>query len=170
MPNVSIHLADTEADFDAARALCYAWIDWQLKTLPEHKDEILRKFEPTKYAETVDNLHKIHARPKGGILLAGLDEQPVGCVMYLEMEPDVAEVRRLFVDEAGRGHGLGAALLTRMFEQMRTDGYTKVRFSSARFLTHARKLYEKVGFADIQHPAGFPDHLKQIAYFMERPL
>ncbi|MGR3660058.1 MAG: GNAT family N-acetyltransferase [Paracoccaceae bacterium] len=170
MPEVSVHLADTEADFDAARALCYAWVDWQLKALPEHKDEILRVFEPTEYAKTVDNLHKIHARPKGGILLACLDEQPVGCVMYLEMEPDTAEVKRLFVDDAGRGHGLGATLLAEMFEQMRTDGYSKVRFSSARFLTHARGLYEKVGFSDIEHPADFPDHLKQIVYFMERAL
>jgi GNAT superfamily N-acetyltransferase len=90
--------------------------------------------------------------------------------MYHELEPGIAEIKRLFVDEAGRGYGLGVILLTTMFEQQRQDGYSVVRFNSAQFLTNARSLYEKVGFADIKHPPGFPDHLKKIVYFMERPL
>ena len=170
MTTTSIHLAETDADFDAARTLCHTWVDWQLKTFPELKTAILKYFEPVAYGRIVDELHNIHARPKGGILLASLDGNPVGCVMFVEMEPGIAEIKRLFVDEAGRGHGLGAALLTAMFKQMRTDGYSAVRFESANFLSHALQLYEKVGFTEIPPPAGFPEYLKDIAYFMERPL
>jgi GNAT superfamily N-acetyltransferase len=79
-------------------------------------------------------------------------------------------VKRLFVDESGRGHGLGRALLKEMFERMRDDGYVTVRFSSARFLAHARELYESVGFTDIAQPDDFPEALREIVYFMERQI
>ena len=70
----------------------------------------------------------------------------------------------------GRGHGIGRRLLHAMFDQMRADGYDTVRFSSARFLSHAEALYRSVGFHDAPHPPGFPEHLKSFVYFMERPL
>ncbi len=86
--------------------------------------------------------------------------------MYDQMEPNVAEVHRLFVTEQGRGSGVGRALLEEMFIQMRLDGYTAVRFSSARFLTHARQLYESLNFVEIPAPQGAPSYV----YFMERNL
>lgn len=104
------------------------------------------------------------------MLLAELDGHPAGCVMYHAMEPGVAEIKRLFANESGRGRGLGRLLLEQMFVAMMTDGYQTVRFSSARFLTDARRLYESVGFYDIAQPEGFPDSFRDFAYFMERPL
>lgn len=170
MPNQSIRQAETYEDFDAARTLSRSWAEWQLKTFPEWRREILWAFDPEAYARTVADLPVIHARPKGAILLAELDGLAVGCVMYDEMESGVAEIKRLFVDESGRGRGFGRALLEAMFVAMRRDGYSIVRFSSARFLTHARKLYVSVGFQDIPHPPGFPDGAKEFVYFMEQPL
>lgn len=169
MPAAGTRRAATEADFDAARALCRHWVDWQLKAFPEMREEILRVFEPVAYARTLADLPRIHAAPGGGVLLADLDGQPVGCVMYREMEPGVAEIKRLFVAEAARGHGLGRALIDALLDAARRDGYRIVRFSSARFLPHARALYESVGFVDIPHPDGFPDEMREIVYFMERP-
>ena len=111
----------------------------------------------------------IHARPRGAILLAALGDRPVGCVMYHPHDadmPGMAEIKRLFVRSDGRGHGVGRALLDAMFAAMRADGYDRVRFASARFLTHARRLYEDAGFADIPSLPGTPD----VAYWMERAL
>lgn len=170
MPRTTIRMAETDADFDAARALSLTWAKSHLEDFPEFKHLIEKVFDPVVYGETVANLHFIHARPKGGILLAELDNNPVGCVMYHEMEPGVAEIKRLFVDQRGRGHGLGQALLTTMFKQMAADSYSTVRFSSAKFLTHARKLYESVGFSDIPQPDTLPEFLRDFVYFMERPL
>lgn len=170
MPNITIGRASTEGDFAAARMLCQAWVDWQLRSFPHLRDTILIAFEPEAYARTMADLPILHARPDGAILLARLDGAPVGCVMYYEMEPGVAEIKRLFVDEAGRGHGLGRALLLSMMDLMRADGYATVRFSAARFLLHARGLYESLGFKDIPPPDSFPASLRDIVYFMEQPL
>lgn len=170
MPEISIRRAQTDDDVEAVRSLCRVWPEWQLKVYPDLRDVILQKFEPVAYARLLADLPQIHARPRGAMLLAHLDGRPVGCVMHEEMAPGVAEVKRLFVDEHGRGHGLGRALLHQMFAQMRGDGYETARFSSARFLTHARWLYESVGFIDIAQPEGFPAALRDLVYFMERPL
>jgi len=170
MTRTKVFLAETEADFTAARALGFEWAKTHLEDFPEHQDIIERVFDPEAYRETMENLHIIHARPKGAVLLAELDGRPVGCVMYQEMEPGVAEIKRLFVNPGGRGHRLGHALLNKMLSQMKADQYARVRFSSAKFLNHARALYESAGFADIPQPEGFPDYLRDFVYFMERPL
>ena len=95
MPEVSVRMAEGPADFEAARTLCREWVDWQLRTFPERRDVILKVFEPEAYARTLAALPEIHARPLGGILLADIDGRSVGCVMYLEQAPGVAEIKRL---------------------------------------------------------------------------
>ena len=167
---VSIIIASSEVDFEAARDLCRDWVKWQVKAFPEKKDIILKAFEPVEYANTLTNLSTIHARPKGAILLATLNKKYVGCVMYHELIPKTAEIKRLFVRESARGHGVGHLLLTEMFEFMKNDGYERTQFNSARFLTHARHLYEKAGFQEIPLPKETPKEMAEIVYFMERDL
>lgn len=165
-PNLTIRAAESEDDLDAVRALCRRFVDWQLEAVPDRSDDIHSYFEPEAFARTLAELPLIHARPKGAILLARLDGQPVGCVMYREFETGIAEIKRLFVDESGRGHGIGRALLTDMFGRMRGDGYDAVKFYSANFLTHARQLYESLGFTEIPTEPGTSGYV----YAMERPL
>jgi predicted N-acetyltransferase YhbS len=130
--NTRILIAETEDDFAAARVLGFEWARSNLIDFPEHQDIIEKYFDPGVYRETMENLHIIHARLKGAVLLAELEGRPVGCVMYQEMEAGVAEVKRLFVDRSARGHGLGQALLTEMLKRMKADQYATVRFSSAK--------------------------------------
>lgn len=170
MPEIVIRRAETQAGFDAARALSFEWARNHSAEFPQYRKIVETEFEPETYRETVANLHIQHARPEGAILLAELDGQPVGCVMYKKWEPGVAEVKRLFVDENGRGHGLGRALLDQMFHEMVADGYTRAIFSSVRFLTHARALYESAGFSEIPQPVELPEHLRDAVYFMDRAL
>ncbi|PRY22505.1 ribosomal protein S18 acetylase RimI-like enzyme [Aliiruegeria haliotis] len=170
MAKTCIFLAETEEDFASARALGFEWARTHLEEFPEHADIIVKVFDPEAYRKTMEELHILHARPKGAVLLAKLDGRPAGCVMYQPMAPGVAEIKRLFVDPAARGHGLGLALLTEMLRRMKDDGYTTARFSSAVFLLHARALYESVGFVDIPQPPDLPGYLRDHVYFMERPL
>ena len=171
MAEVSIRLAETSEDFENARALCSAWLDWHWKNYPDDwpmgPDHPM---DPENFQKVVDELPTHHARPGGGILVAYLSGEPAGCVMYHKATADMAEFKRMFVAENGRGHGLGRQLLDRMFEQMIADGYRKVFFSSASFLTHARAMYEKAGFIPMPHPDGFPDDWRKRVYFMQREL
>ena len=171
LANVSIRIAEDAGDFEVARTLCQEWLDWHWRhypddwpTGPDHP------MDPKKFEAIVQDLPSLHQRPRGGILIGSVDGQAVGCVMYHEAEADVAEFKRMFVSENGRGHGLGGLMLEAMFEKLVADGYRKVFFSSATFLTHARAMYEAAGFVSISHPAGFPDEWRDRVYFMERSL
>jgi GNAT superfamily N-acetyltransferase len=166
MSRIQIYRAANDHDFEDAQALCRECVTWQLETYPEQKEIIAGKFLSGDYERTVANLAEIHAAPGGAVILCKLDGETCGCVMHDRMDPQVAEVHRLFVSEGGRGHGIGGALLEEMFSLMRAAGYSKARFSSARFLEHARDLYEKMGFHEVPAPKDAPPHI----YFMEREL
>lgn len=170
MTVITIRMAETEADFVAARGLCREWLDWHWQAFPADGPRDGNPLDPVTFQGVIDNLQQIHARPGGAILLAEVDERAVGCVMYHALEPGIAEIKRLFVSDSGRGHGLGKRLLLQKFDAMTADGCQTVIFLSARFLTHARRLYESVGFHDIPHPDDFPDNLRSFVYFMQRPL
>ncbi len=101
-----------------------------------------------------------YSNAKGGELyIAMLNDAPVGCVAYYKFAPDIAEIKRLFVQPGAQGHGLGRRLMQAAIDGARKDGYAHVYLDSVARLKAARKLYEALGFSDIhnynQHP--FPD-------------
>lgn len=170
MAEISVRLVEDEGDLEAARALCREWLDWHWAHYPADWPVEGNPMERGRFEAILGDLPALHARPRGGILLARLDGRPVGCVMYAEAAPGVAEFNRMFVSEGARGHGLGRRMLDAMFARMRSDGYDRVVFSSAAFLTHAREMYRAAGFRDAPPPEGFPEDWRGRVYFMERAL
>jgi GNAT superfamily N-acetyltransferase len=156
VPDITIVLAKTETEIDAVRDLCRQWPEWLLETFPENEEGIRKRFYPGAYEDTLAALPKIHARPKGAMFLATLDGAPAGCVMHCENESGQAEFNRMFVATFARGHRLGERLMVAMLAQMKSDGYRTVVFNSARFLEHARRMYERLGFRDSPVPPGRP--------------
>ena len=171
MAEIIVRLASDKHDFDAARTLCLEWLDWHWKNYPADwpRDDD-HPMNPQRFKAALEALPDLYKRPLGGVLIASVDGKPAGCVMYGEASTGVAEFNRMFVSVSGRGHGLGRKILNRMVEQMIADGYTRVFFSSATFLTHARAMYEAAGFALMPQPKGFPKKLRDKVYFMERLL
>lgn len=158
MPDITISLVETEAQIDAVRDLCRQWPEWLIETFPENEKNIRSKFYSGAYADTLTALPKVHARPKGAMFLATLDAVPAGCVMYREKGPGQAEFNRMFVATFARGHRLGERLMDAMLAQMKADGYEQAFFNSARFLTHAQKMYEALGFRELPLAPGAPMH------------
>ena len=171
MAEIIVRLASDKHDFDVARTLCLEWLDWHWKNYPAGwpRDDD-HPMNSQRFKVALEALPVLYKRPLGGVLIASVDGEPAGCVMYGEASTGVAEFNRMFVSVSGRGHGLGRKLLNRMVEQMIADGYTRVFFSSATFLTHARAMYEAAGFALMPQPKGFPKKLRDKVYFMERLL
>lgn len=173
MADISIRMAEDAADFDVARALCREWLDWHWRHYPSDWPRGAdHPMDPERFEAIVQELQSLHERPRGGIVIGSVDGRACGCVMYHAAGEETysAEFKRMFVSESGRGHGLGRLMLDYMFEKMIADGYRKVFFSSAEFLTHARAMYEGAGFSVIPHPMGFPDAWRKRVYFMERNL
>ena len=65
------------------------------------------------------------------------------------MDAGVAEVKRLYVQPAARGHGIGRALLRRLLADARAEGFHTVRLETMGFMGEARALYTAFGFAEV---------------------
>lgn len=91
-------------------------------------------------------------RPPGGALLvAEVAGALVGCVALRPLEPPaVAEMKRLYVRPAGRGQGIGEALVRAILARAQAAGYQRVRLDTLPSMAAAQDLYRRLGFREIE--------------------
>ena len=74
----------------------------------------------------------------------------VGCAGLYGRTEHQCEVKRVYVDPAYQGHGLGRQLMEAAIADARAYGYQELVLDSLRRLESARILYEKLGFQEIK--------------------
>ncbi|REF97354.1 ribosomal protein S18 acetylase RimI-like enzyme [Asanoa ferruginea] len=82
-------------------------------------------------------------------LVAYLGEEPVGMASGVPTGPGTVEVISVWVSPAGRGHGVGDALIKAIADWAATSGATVVRLSVRADNAAAIRLYERAGFIHI---------------------
>ncbi len=101
--------------------------------------------------------------PRGGLWLARAVEGGVGCVALRPLDAAVAEVKRMYVNSAWRGHGVGRALLEALLDGARTRGYQTLRLGTLDDMSAAQSLYQSLGFTPIERYR--PDELIDTRFF-----
>jgi acetylglutamate kinase len=94
----------------------------------------------------LDSLPGDYAPPRGCLLLALADGQPVGCAALHPLEGTGAEIKRVYVSPAYRGHKLGRRLTERIISEARRVGYTHLKLDTLARLHEANRLYDSLGF------------------------
>ena len=108
--------------------LCFQGFDEELATLPGR-----------------------YAPPGGRIWLARIGTDAVGCVAVRPLaEPEATcEMKRLWVRERYRGVGAGRLLSASTVAFMALAGYRRMRLDTLRSMKEARRLYNEMGFVEI---------------------
>ena len=89
-------------------------------------------------------------------------------IAALALREGYGEVKAMFVDEAARGLGVGAALLLRIEAEARAQALPCLRLETGNTLPAAIRLYEGHGFVRRGPFGDYPDAGSSI--FMEKPL
>lgn len=138
-PAFVIREASGEADIDAARALVLA-----------HAAERATTPGVEHVRADAARLPGPYIAPRGGLWLACAGEAAVGCVALRPMPEGIGEVKRMFVDPAWRGQGVGRALMDTVVEAARLRGYRRLRLGTLKEMHAAQALYRSLGFVEIE--------------------
>lgn len=106
----------------------------------------------------------------GAVLMARLDNVPVGCVALIPTGDGVYELSKMAIRPDLRGAGVGRKLILLAIEEARSMGAERLFLGSSTKLGNAVHLYESVGFRHVP-----PDQLPPMKYtradvFMEMML
>lgn len=136
---ITIQPAVTQEDLAAVRrlftayaqsldfSLCFQGFDEELASLPG-------KYAPAE---------------RGALLLGKRDGVAVGVVGLRDLGDGVAEMKRLYIDPAGRGQNLGRRLADAVLAQARQLGYRAIRLDTFPSMVAANRIYDALGFVDI---------------------
>jgi putative acetyltransferase len=91
-----------------------------------------------------------YAPPEGRLFLAHWDNEPAGCVALRKLEPDICEMKRLYLRPEFRGKGIGRSLAEFIINEGRKLGYARMRLDTIQSnMQEAIALYRQLGFAEI---------------------
>lgn len=108
------------------------------------------------FAEETAHLPGPYAPPEGALLLVFRNSDVLGCIALKRLAPDVAEIKRLYVVQQGRGLGVGKTLVAAILKEAERLGYREIKLDTLPHMTQAIALYRGFGFVPIAPYGSFP--------------
>jgi putative acetyltransferase len=137
--SVTLRQAESQSDISDVRSIFREYESWL------GLDLCFQGFE-----DELKNLPGKYVAPQGRLYLARVDETVAGCIALRPLEPNVCEMKRLFVRDEFRGLRIGLTLIERVIDDAREIGYAAMRLDTfPPKMGKAVQLYESYGFREI---------------------
>lgn len=135
---IKYHLAKSEQDFEKCKDIIIEYLDTLGVDLAymNLQDEFAKMMQ-------------MYGGNQGTLFYASGEKEVIGCVGVRRIEPEIAELKRLYVKDSHRGYKVGVTLLQNALESARSLGYKKIRLDVIPTLQKAKELYISFGFYEI---------------------
>jgi GNAT superfamily N-acetyltransferase len=139
--------------------------DEALAAVGRYADELGARF-PTGFdpGDLADEAPAMNA-PDGRFLVGLVDGEVAACGGVRRLTRRRAEIKRMWVDEAWRGCGLGARMLVALEDAAYDLGYREVHLDTNATLVEAIAMYERAGYRHIER---YNDNPYAQAWFAKR--
>lgn len=153
MNKTKIILATTPHEIHLVNGLYQEYNSWVIRNFIE--SGFIQPSDPRISTFNIDKLPGEFKEPTGFLVLALLEEKPVGCQFVRKLSNDTCELKRFYIRQEGRGTGLAIKMLDFSVVQAQKMGFRFMRLSSHTFMARAVGIYRKYGFYEI--PNYIPD-------------
>lgn len=123
-------------------------------------------FQGFQEVEMKDPLAK-YQPPRGDIFLFFWDGELAGSGAVYDLGGNECELKRVFVRQAYRGHGIGRVICERLLEHAIEQGFAKAKLDTIDHMKAAQAIYRSLGF--VETTAYYTNPLDGVVY-MERDL
>ena len=142
--NIDVRVVADRCDWRRARALIMDYLEWLAAATGLNPLDA-----QTELRQELADLPGWYGAPHGELLLATLDDEPSGVVGVRAHADGWAEMKRLYVRPAGRGHGLGKRLVVTALAAAERLGCHTVKLATAPgHMDQAVALYRSLGFRE----------------------
>ncbi len=116
----------------------------------EYADSLEFSLEFQDFEKEIEHLADYYKPPTGFIMLVRSDDRFVGVACLRPLEAGIAEIKRMYIQPAHRGRGLGRRMLRLIIDEAQRMGYRYLRLDTVPDMESANYLYTSTGFYDIE--------------------
>jgi len=139
MAEISIIHAEAPEDIAAVRAIFLEYLQFVERYLGQ---DLSFQGTDKEFADFPQTYDALFLGISGG--------KPVAACGVKPFKPGICELKRLYCRPAARGLGLGLKLSEAALSEARALGYKHIYLDTDHGLIHANKIYETLGFQDIE--------------------
>jgi putative acetyltransferase len=158
---VDVRDAESEEDLDEVRRLFRAFVTWHHGRQQQNAGLVTSYFDEEAWQAELDTLPGAYAATEGGALLLAREHgTALGCVALRQLGVDSCEMKRMYVDGAGRGRGVGRRLGEAVVQRAQDLGYPVMYLDTSVEQHEAIGLYRSLGFQECEPFHDVPDAMR----------
>ena len=144
---IEITQAKTEEDLEQANQLNWEYLSWCVE---ESRNRLGEELDIDALFGHSQTDQEAFMSDTGRLLLAKEHGVTGGIACLKKIREDICEIKRMYVQPEFRGKKIGEQLLSRLIEEAKVIGYSKILLDSDPYMSKAHSIYRAMGFVETE--------------------